>query len=448
MKTKRTKITRCSHLCLNLNVSKEQNLKVFFDNSKLFVQRVINDLWNEGVADFCPAKKRFKSPPKFLSSTYLEQFNGDLGIGGMLRQTLGAIALSNVTSVTEKLRKKQWVISQVQRKKDKGEVVTERDKRTLHSYSKEVNSFKKPPVLQNLTIPISRPDVVKFFIENKEGREFAKGTKVLRLSLAGTYGKILIPIPKTKHISKLEEQGFKQKMTAVTLYSPSEIGLIFEKEKTEEKSEGRTVGADQGISSVLTLSDGQVTSKNKHNQSLNDILKKLNRRKKGSEGFRRAQQHRKNFIHWSLNQMNFNGIKTLRLEHLKNVGKGHRTSRFLSSWTYPLIKEKLSSISQLEGFKIEEIGNKFRSQRCNSCGFVNKANRKGRTFKCKHCSHSADADLNASLNLELDLAKVPSLVFERQLNRKEGFFWNENGVFLEENVIPQDKKLDKHISLR
>jgi transposase len=137
--------------------------------------------------------------------------------------------------------------------------------------------------------------------------------------------------------------------------------------------------------------------------------------------------------------LNFTDVKTVRLEHLKNVGKGQKKSKFLSSWTYPLIKEKLVRISELEGFQIEEMSNKFRSQRCNSCGYVNKANRKGKAFKCKHCSHQDDADLNSSLNLELDLPKVPNWVFEQKLNRS-GFFWSEEGVFAEEKVIPLNEK--------
>lgn len=432
-------INRISLIATFPNKGKESTLTSFFDNSKIFVERVINDLWTVGYNDFNPSSKHFNSP-KFLDSSHLERFNSGLGLGGMLRQTLGAIALSRVTSITEKLRKKQWVIGKIQSKRDKGESLSVTDRKTLHRFTKEIgNWIKNPPKVTNFAINISRPDVVKTFTENKEGREFAKETEVVKLSLAGDYGVITIPVIKTKQSKKLEDSGFVKKPSAVALYSPTKIGLIYQREITPKKKEGKTVGADQGITTVLTLSDRQVTDKNKHGQCLNDVLKKLSRRKKGTIGFRKAQTHRKNFINWSINRLNFKDVKVVRLEHLKNVGKGQHRSRFLNSWTYPLIRQKLVSLSELEGFQIEEMSNKFRSQRCNCCSHVNKANRKGKAFNCKHCGHTDDADLNSSLNLELDLPRVPNWVFEQKLNRT-GFFWTEEGVFAEEQVISQDKE--------
>jgi transposase len=414
------------------NKGKEETLCSFFEAAKTFTQRVVSRVWTEGYNDFCPSKCLYKAP-KFLDIPFLSQFNEGLGIGGMMRSSLGNQALGIVKSLSEKIKKKEWVINKIQNK----EALTKTDKKTLHRLRKEIRALRSCPAVENFSINISRPDVVKTFTTNKEGKGFSKGTEIVRLSLAGEYGTVAIPVRRTKQSKKLEDKGFSKKPSAVALYSPKRIGLIYQREKAPKKETGRTVGADQGISTVLTLSDGQSTLKNSHNQSLNDVLKKLGRCKKGSKGFQRAQDHRKNFINWSINQLNFTDVKVIRLEHLKNVRKGHRTNRFLSAWSYPLIKEKLERLSETEGFCIEEMPNKFRSQRCNCCGYVNRANRKGKTFRCKHCSHAADADHNASRNLELDLPKVPAKVFEKQLNRT-GFFWTEKGVFLEESVIPQN----------
>jgi hypothetical protein len=434
-------LNRVSIIRTNPNKGKEETLTEFFSEAQTFVERIVRDLWFQGIGDFCPATKNFSQAPKFLDQSYLNRFDESKFFSARMRQTLGIIALGKVTSVTEKLRRKQWVIGKIQQKKDTGGIVTERDKKTLHNFSEELGQWiKEAPKVTNFAVNISRPDSVNLFEVNRLGKGLSQGTEVLRLTLAGKTGTLAIPVPKTKQSKKLEDKGFVKKLTAVALYSPTKVGLIYQREGAPKKTEGKTVGADQGISAVLTLSDRQVTDKNKHGQSLNDVLKHLGRKKRGSKGFRRSQEHRKNFINWSLNQLNFKDVKTIRLEHLKNVGKGHRTSRFLSSWTYPLIKKKLTRISELEGFQIEEVSNKFRSQRCNSCGHVNKANRKGKVFKCRHCGHTADADLNASFNLELDLPKVPNWVFEQKLNRKEGFFWTEEGAFAEEPIIPQDEE--------
>jgi hypothetical protein len=119
----------------------------------------------------------------------------------------------------------------------------------------------------------------------------------------------------------------------------------------------------------------------------------------------------------------------------------------LKRWKYTLIKKKLERLGESEGFTITEVPNKFRSQRCNQCGYVNKKNRKGKTFLCKKCSYGADADLNAAANLRLCLCEVPYWVFDQQINRT-GFFWTENEVIVEEQVIPPNRKsLDKIIHL-
>ena len=77
--------------------------------------------------------------------------------------------------------------------------------------------------------------------------------------------------------------------------------------------------ADQGKNTCLSLSDGQVTKTNKHGYDLNSILDLMSKRVKGSKGFKRCQEHRKNYINWSINQLNFQDIKKINLERLKDV---------------------------------------------------------------------------------------------------------------------------------
>ena len=100
----------------------------------------------------------------------------------------------------------------------------------------------------------------------------------------------------------------------------------------------------------------------------------------------------------------------------------------MSHWSYTLIKDKLASLSETEGFELAETSNEFRSQSCSRCGLVRKANRKGRTFICKGCGYTADADLNAATNHELDLPEIPYWVRQQQLNRP-GFYWLMSGLF-------------------
>ena len=113
---------------------------------------------------------------------------------------------------------------------------------------------------------------------------------------------------------------------------------------------------------------------------------------------------------------------------MKHIRKGRISSRFLSHWTYPFIKQKLFSLSEIEGFSFVEVDNQYRSQRCSNCGWVRKANRRQKLFTCNQCNFTLDADLNASLNLRLDLFKIPKWVRLQKMNRI-GFYWDSIGLY-------------------
>lgn len=230
-----------------------------------------------------------------------------------------------------------------------------------------------------------------------------------------------IPLNHTKVSRNWEKLG---KQCGSIRLNENYITLYYEIPKV--KSNGtRIIGADQGQTTCLTLSDNQVTKCNLHGYDLSKIQDVLSRRIKGSVGFRKAQAHRKDYINWSINQLNLNNIKEFRLEKILNLRKGKKTSRKLSHWCYTLIKEKLISVSENKGFVFVEQDNKFRSQRCSACGFTHKLNRLKKVFRCKNimCNFVTDSDLNAAFNHEVDLVEVPLLVWSKRINRTTGFYW-------------------------
>lgn len=186
---------------------------------------------------------------------------------------------------------------------------------------------------------------------------------------------------------------------------------------------GRVVGADQGISTCVTLSDGQVTHPCRDGHDMTAILTKLSRKKKGSKAFAKAQAHRTNYLNWAINQLDFSGIKEIRLEHLYRMGHGMRTSRFLSHFSYAEILTQMKKRCLLEGVSLIQSSNAYRSQRCSSCGFVHSKNRKGKTFKCLQCSHVLDADLNAAKNHEADICQLRRS--SHLPNSTTGFYWHK-----------------------
>ena len=118
---------------------------------------------------------------------------------------------------------------------------------------------------------------------------------------------IYVPVKYTKASRKLQKQEGKQ-MTSFLL-SEDSVDIRWELPDVPLKTEGRTVGADQGMKDLLTLSDGQVTPKvDIHGHTLESIMVKMCRKRPGSRSMKKAQDHRRNFINWSINQLDFEGI--------------------------------------------------------------------------------------------------------------------------------------------
>jgi transposase len=208
------------------------------------------------------------------------------------------------------------------------------------------------------------------------------------------------------------------------------ISLRFDIKNTNKNEGTKIVGIDQGYKDVATLSDKQTTPKEDiHHHSLETIIGKLSRKKKGSDAFFKSQEHRKNFINWSINQLNFDGVKEVRLEKIWNIGYKNKTSRKLSHWTNTLIRDKIKRKCEELEVPVIEQDSFYRSQRCSCCGLVRKANRKGKVYKCKVCGYEADADYNASLNHAIELPEVDWEFRSQRNNLGKGFYWKESGLF-------------------
>ncbi len=211
------------------------------------------------------------------------------------------------------------------------------------------------------------------------------------------------------------------------LFKKSSVDLRWELKPIEEKNYGISVGADQGYKDTLSLSDEQVTPhEDKHGHSLESIISKVSQKKKGSKAFKRAKAHQKNFINWTLNQLDLTNVKQLNLEKIRNITYKSGTSRKMSHWQNTLIRDKVEDLCTQNGVRFVQQSATYRSQRCSSCGQVRKANRKEKVYSCKNCSFEIDSDLNAAKNHEIDLPEIPWSLRELNLNRK-GFFWNPDG---------------------
>ena len=244
-------------------------------------------------------------------------------------------------------------------------------------------------------------------------------------SLGKEFGKIRLPFRFHKGSKRWSKKG---KLLNSILLSEKGIDLRWEIETPKLKEKGITVGVDQGKINVVSLSNQQ-TKPNKHGHDLNTIQLRLSRKKKGSKGFRKEQEHRKNYVNWSINQLNFDNINKVNVEKIKDIRKGKKVNRIMSHWTYTLINSKLERKCEELGVQVSYSSCSYRSQRCSSCGFVHKLNRKGKIFSCKDCGYCDDSDINAAKNHEIDLPHLDKNLCHLGLSNLLGFYWLESGLF-------------------
>ena len=245
-------------------------------------------------------------------------------------------------------------------------------------------------------------------------------------SLGDDYSHIKLPI-------KLTEQDHKWnngKLLGSILLSENTVDFRYDSKTPELKTQGITVGADTGVNAIITLSDRQSPKiTDIHGYSFSSILEKLARKKRGSKAFGRTQDHRKNFINWSINQLNLSDIKQVNLEHVSNLFYKHNTSAKLKRFTNSLIEEKITRYLEEAGVQLVLKSSAYKSQRCSNCGMVHYLNRKGKLFKCRSCGYVEDADYNSAINNSFELPRIPEWVVSQKLNRKSGFYWKLNGLF-------------------
>lgn len=254
----------------------------------------------------------------------------------------------------------------------------------------------------------------------------------IEVSSIGNHIKLQLPFRKHTHFNKMIKKG---KIKSGLRLDYKEAFVHFDIVHPEKKTIGKIVGIDIGLKDVYISSDGQKVS-TLDGYTLETIQKKLARKKKGSKGFKRAQDHRTNFINWSINQFNLSGVQIVKREEIKDLRKGKRNSRLMASWVYPQIFSKLERYCEEQGVLVIKVSPRYTSQRCSECGWTQKRNRKGKEFKCIKCSMSIDADLNASKNISLYLE--PLTRRGCLLDNRSGFYWPVS----QEHIVPDVQRVN------
>ena len=83
----------------------------------------------------------------------------------------------------------------------------------------------------------------------------------------------------------------------------------------------------------------------------------------------------------------------------RSPGLSRRMNRLVQNFGRTVFRSALAAKSDQFGFKVTEVNAAYTSQTCSRCGYVDKLNRRGERFTCRHCSHTAHADHNAAVNI-------------------------------------------------
>ncbi len=383
------------------NTRKVTILNRIIDEYTIVVRRFIDILWG------------LETVPKFIDKDITSKI--DTWLSARMVQCAGKQASGIVRGTRKKEEKRLFIYNKL---------IRDGKPKKARKLKRIIDKTKiSKPKIENLEMELDS----RFVKTNLENETSFDGW--ITISSIGNKLKLKIPFRRNKHFNTLDSKGTLKEGARI---GKNAISFNFDIPDIIKKNEGVVLGIDVGQKTAISCSNGFTSVKDIHGHDLDSITNKLVRKQKGSKGFIKAQKHRTNFINWSINQLNLDEVKEVRIENIKNLRKGKRISKKLSLWTYTDIFYKIEDYCNEHGVHVVKVNPTYTSKRCSVCGWTRSSNRKGKQFKCGHCGNIIDADLNASVNIA---TKLKPIWFKQrqQYNIKKGFFWNIVG---EDNIVP------------
>ena len=393
------------------NLAKKETLIKVLSEYQRVTQYFIDILWELETAPTLPPKSVTSLVSTWLSSRLI--------------QCSAKQASGIVRGTKQKFKQRQYIIEKLKKEGKTQESLKLQKIQDAHPLSKpELHSICPEMDTRFCKIELNR-------VNSFDGW--------LTLGSLGNKIKLVLPFRRNKHFNRLLEKG---KLKPGIRLANDSVTFMFEIQPLPKLVNGVTLGIDIGMLNTISCSNGFQSQKNSHGYDLSKILTIMNRKRKGSKAFKRCQTHRINYINWSIHQLNLQEVKQVNLEDIKDLRRSKKSSGKLNHWTYRDIFGKLLSICEQFGVQVVHKSPTYTSQRCSRCGWTQKANRHGKLFCCKHCGYTCDADLNASINISLNL---PAISREERLRSasKLGFYWL---TLSQESTVPDVQKTLEYLS--
>ena len=236
------------------------------------------------------------------------------------------------------------------------------------------------------------------------------------ISLTTVAGRLVYPVAHSPLIDKCRGEYTNAQVSIDTKHKKMFVTVQVEvpdKETEKKVKDVKVIGIDRGVKNIAVLSSnvffnsGQLRSvkgRYRHNRSAlqHAGTRSAHRRLKEMSG--RERRFVLNTNHVISKQIVNLPYNVIALEDLESAGmrrkqNGNRFNRMLGSWSPYQLEQFIEYKAQDKGKIVMYVNPRHTSQRCSSCGFVNKNNRKGSVFHCLRCSFELHADLNASRNI-------------------------------------------------
>lgn len=234
----------------------------------------------------------------------------------------------------------------------------------------------------------------------------------LTLSCLGKRSRVILQVPEYFQ-NVFETWTFKGATLTYTKRSKQFwVRLVFETSTPQLQEEGDVLGVDRGLYHLASTSQGQFFSgSNVRARQRRYLYNRKTLQAKGTRSAKRRlramsgreQRFSKDVNHCVSKKLaHSNGITIFALEDLsgiRNLRRGKRMNKWLSSWPFYQLEQFLSYKSEALGKRIAFVDARYTSQRCSRCGHRSSANRKKSRFCCGACSYANHADINSALNI-------------------------------------------------
>ena len=223
------------------------------------------------------------------------------------------------------------------------------------------------------------------------------------------------------------------------------------------------IGIDAGVKCFAAFSDGTmidgVHSFRKHEDRLAREQRKLSRKKRGSNNWKKQKREisklhhtianvRSDFLHKLSTEISKNHAKVyvegLKIKNMSASARGSveepgRSVKAKSGLNKSILDQGWFEFRRQLDYKLfwrggilAEVNPRHTSQRCSSCGYTAKENRQSQAvFRCQVCGHEEHADINAAKNI----LTVGQTGMACQANRISGR--QQEPADIREEVLPQ-----------